>query len=729
MEHLFDKEDLEVLGSEIPAIAWLGFDHDSTKVYDVVSFENYAILRGWNRRELEQIAVGSLSRPSIEVLPMLQSWCTFGFLEAALQQHFRSSDFIMSETQFTTHSLRSYLEDRAKELRSKPDDELLPFLSNLAHTQHTVYRWAVKLELKAIKTSEDLKLEEIAPVIRVCTLVGEMLRNFERISSAKCSSWLEKEGPGWCYSSTNQHILTERLTKKGWCPSTFGFLLRYSHSAIEVASLIRPSDLQSGRHQGCTEEACTAYTVVAATYQTAHVDQQCHCQFIAAPFDLLASYLSRGAIPVLNFDAILGETTDSHIVSLEESHDRVTVFSHVWSDGLGSYAENGLPGCQVRRLRTMVACLNSSQGSGQPSLAWIDSMCIPKQEELRSSAIRSMASIYRNAYQTIVIDSSLLNYNPYRRPLQELAIRILSSTWMKRLWTLQEGALAKRLYFFLEDGESVFSASWLLKLAESNAHCLITAQLGRTLLQMCVGSSFKTMSLAATLHMIPFRSCSRLDDETLALAPFMGLDVTNLLKARGDERTVLFWKLLRQVPPATPFLPGQKLGIPGFRWALKSFVTEITTVAIWGEATATVTSEGLMTEYLVVRFDKPLEVAYKSIHHIRFQSDSRLFSNISSISRLAETSLTENFDYRMTFMVTSRDATSSSFHCVGLALPDRFYPETLAILLGEDSPSQNLNIAEYRSYRYAGSAFLIPSDEGSQTSMSGVLSFAKICLG
>jgi hypothetical protein len=168
-----------------------------------VNFEAYAILRGWNRDELERTKAGSLARPSVEVLSMLQSWCTFGFLEAACQQHFRSSDFITSENLFTTHLLRSFLQHKAKELRSKPDDELLPFLSNLADTQRTVHRWAVMLELEAIKTPEGLKVKEIASIIRVCT-----------------------QGAGWYYSSANRHILTKRLTKKGWCPSTFEFLLR-----------------------------------------------------------------------------------------------------------------------------------------------------------------------------------------------------------------------------------------------------------------------------------------------------------------------------------------------------------------------------------------------------------------------------------------------------------------------------------------------------------------------
>ena len=111
---------------------------------------------------------------------------------------------------------------------------------------------------------------------------------------------------------------------------------------------------------------------------------------------------------------------------------------------------------------------------------------------------------------------------------------------MKRLGALQEGALATLLYYFLEDGAWGALASWILQVADSNVHCLITEQLGRTLIRMGIGRPFNTTSLAAMLCMTPFRSCSRLDDETLALAPVMRLEVTHLLKAGGDERMVRF---------------------------------------------------------------------------------------------------------------------------------------------------------------------------------------------
>ena len=75
--------------------------------------------------------------------------------------------------------------------------------------------------------------------------------------------------------------------------------------AMKLAFFIQPSDLQSGRHESSMEKTCTAYTIVTATYQTAHVGQNSFCQFITAPFGLLESYLTKGAIPVLNLDATL----------------------------------------------------------------------------------------------------------------------------------------------------------------------------------------------------------------------------------------------------------------------------------------------------------------------------------------------------------------------------------------------------------------------------------------
>src|SRR3954470_22881312 len=124
MEHLLDQEDLELL-QETPQVPWLGYDHDTAREYEVVSFEQYPVLRGWSSKELDQIKEGKiLSRNAISTLAMLQSWFLFGFLEAACQEHFSSADFVVQDTMLLkTGFLRKYFSDKAAKLRVTPEIE------------------------------------------------------------------------------------------------------------------------------------------------------------------------------------------------------------------------------------------------------------------------------------------------------------------------------------------------------------------------------------------------------------------------------------------------------------------------------------------------------------------------------------------------------------------------------------------------------------------------------
>ena len=61
-----------------------------------------------------------------------------------------------------------------------------------------------------------------------------------------------------------------------------------------------------------------------------------------------------------------------------------------------------------------------------------------------------MASTYNSASVTLVLDAGIRKCS-IGRPFEEVILHILASTWMRRLWTLQEGALAGRLVFLLKD--------------------------------------------------------------------------------------------------------------------------------------------------------------------------------------------------------------------------------------------------------------------------------------
>ncbi|KIW97534.1 uncharacterized protein Z519_01118 [Cladophialophora bantiana CBS 173.52] len=162
--------------------------------------------------------------------------------------------------------------------------------------------------------------------------------------------------------------------------------------AIDLAALLEAKDLKSGRHQGCTKNSCIAYQLLEETYQTSHIDSSCACSFIAAPPHRLAAILRQGEVPVLNLDALLDDSNEETVTSLKGKANLIT-FSHVWSDGLGSRAERGIPKCQIKRLRDLVATANAGDAA-QPSLAWIYSMCIPREEPLRHAAIQSIASVF-----------------------------------------------------------------------------------------------------------------------------------------------------------------------------------------------------------------------------------------------------------------------------------------------------------------------------------------------
>ena len=80
-----------------------------------------------------------------------------------------------------------------------------------------------------------------------------------------------------------------------------------------------------------------------------------------------------------------------------------TSISHVWVDGLGSSTEEGLHSCQVQRIHELVTWLLP----GKPPAFWIDSLCIPKQHDLRKAAIRLMGDTYKNADRVLVLDASI----------------------------------------------------------------------------------------------------------------------------------------------------------------------------------------------------------------------------------------------------------------------------------------------------------------------------------
>ena len=169
--------------------------------------------------------------------------------------------------------------------------------------------------------------------------------------------------------------------------------------------------------------------------------EQCECEFVGA--GEAAGVLHCGKIPLLRYTDQMLEVL--HLDPMNNTiNGKPTAFiaiSHVWADGLGNPRANALPSCQLSRLQKIVNGLDEDHGP--PTPFWIDTMCVPvSPKEDRRLAISLLEKVYAKADKVIAMDARLLQLSR-ETPAFELSMRLYYSSWMQRLWTLQEAVFAK----------------------------------------------------------------------------------------------------------------------------------------------------------------------------------------------------------------------------------------------------------------------------------------------
>lgn len=221
---------------------------------------------------------------------------------------------------------------------------------------------------------------------------------------------------------------------------------------------------------------------------------------------------------------------------------------------------------------------------------WCDTLCVPVQEkykEFRTATIRNMRNIYQNATKVLAIDSSLLRISKDAHPV-ELYIRLKLSTWMRRLWTLQEGILAKDTFVQFEDGakslREIDGEMDQYGLKDFQKFYIRHSFLARTFF----GPYVRKTLVAGSQHFknvwktLQWRSTSRRKDETICLATILGLDPSPLLEIADEELDLRMIKLLQMAGPFPLNLlyqPPPRLSPRGFRWAPTSFLSSFRNTA------------------------------------------------------------------------------------------------------------------------------------------------------
>jgi hypothetical protein len=378
-------------------------------------------------------------------------------------------------------------------------------------------------------------------------------------------------------------LLTQRLLGSRWCPNQINMLAcTMDVPSLYYASLLGP-DASGKNHSACTDDLCKANQIDQSRYKTAHVYEDCQCEFVGASSHELANIVQDEQIPVIDM-ASNGdrEKRNIRIRTLRDGMEYVAL-SHVWADGLGNPNANSLPMCQLTRLSEYVKAVLPDH-----RFFWCDTLCVPtKPQQLRRKAIWKMREIYDKAYAVLIIDASFQSAF-LSCSAEELMMRVTCSGWMRRLWTFQENFLAKKLRAVLGDG--------ITNIDKAQTE-IFTRQPGQPITAACYHHSIgleasafyravipaeerllkkpdlpRGASIGSVWESLQWRMTSWLSDEPICLAIALAIDLPLVLDTAEDQRMKKIFSLLNGWPPYLIFAEYERMSETGWKWAPRTLM-------------------------------------------------------------------------------------------------------------------------------------------------------------
>ena len=401
-------------------------------------------------------------------------------------------------------------------------------------------------------------------------------------------------GLSWSFMSDLSGEEQKRMITAGWCIFTLkGFK---SAACVQIyASTQHPYIRRSARdHDNCTTGACIVHHADINDYVAKHAEEGCSCAKSKPLLGEVLGHLGNQRIPVIQLPEGADNSDDILKLGVQDSSQSPYIaISHVWSDGLGSTTEVGLPSCQINHLTRLVSQMLPG------GRFWIDSLCVPGQTDMRKRAIGLMADTYRQAKAVLVIDAGIRSCSTHA-PLEEKLLRVVSSGWMQRLWTLQEGLLAKEVVFEFKDGLTTLES--LIPAGEDLFDPLLMG-LAMEVFRLKKLSAGKNFTIGDVSNALRWRTTSKGEDETLAISGLLNVDAFKLVNLPSHaERMKSFLLSVRNLPPNIIFLLSHKLKEDGFRWAPQTLMTRHGLSLVHPSYEAICTLEGLLAEYAAIYF-------------------------------------------------------------------------------------------------------------------------------
>ncbi|KAL8714496.1 MAG: hypothetical protein Q9225_006554 [Loekoesia sp. 1 TL-2023] len=577
----------------IPLPHGCSFRHIQVPYLDSLPLDNeswytYPERHGWQvnqNREQTVILWNGEKRPVAENAMFVQSWLYFGLQREIFRDQVDMKQFIREEANgkryISTDGLENLLGAWTAHFTIKDDtlkikrslDELYRLLIEHRTICLRMYRPGIDFGDDSIMMSIAVLSERLmAAVIDLYAHLG--------LETPVEQRWrlLTKGVP-----DIGQPILS-LMRARGWCPYD---LRRLDIEIREVSILYYYSNLKAPRsfkdHSNCSEERCLAMLTNLSTYRLSHRHRDCVCPLQFADQNEVAKILEQGSIPLINMTIdTRSKASKIAVRDLAQGHEFVAI-SHVWAEGAGNVHDNALQTCLLEDISQLVKKLPWEKRQSDKHF-WIDTLCVPVRPlELQTLALNKMRVPYERAKHVLILDSHLRSLDSRTLSPTEIFAQVSCSSWMRRLWTLQEGRLAKNVWFQFADEaidvKSIFSKLDRRRIPSKFDRWIDAALYIRLWIHIWYRgdevphTSTVAHSISLTSHALASRSVSIPTDEALCLFTLMNKDLTQITAIPPARRMEVFWRTFGKVPKGLLFSKApNKMSEEGLHWAPSSFM-------------------------------------------------------------------------------------------------------------------------------------------------------------
>ncbi|RDW85313.1 hypothetical protein BP6252_02903 [Coleophoma cylindrospora] len=554
-----------------------------------------------------------------EQAAFFQTWLVFGLLLECFGEEVSLSDFEEDEDNEKVKQRKADLDELYQVFRYEEDGKsflttecLLPLVQGaikefqdqqvdieqkrkrMRHLSYCI-QYASQVHLGAVETFNPLIKLSIGGI-------GEILMNFV----GHCASDLKidkddlsiDKGPWglWAKYFWDDEV-RQGMAGLGWCPSEIekcANTINSAHMAYFISRINK--SLPERDHTACTRQRCTAGQIDMKSYAVQHTEEGCECKLLTVDNTPVIDILRKeDLVPVLKISGGDKDINNLKIEVVESAPEaKYIAISHVWADGMGNPTSNSLYRCQLARLRNWVKAIpgiapeHKSDGADNNEdysvLVWLDTLCCPiGPPEAKAISLQKIKNVYKGAAGVLVLDSSLRPYPVGAMSAFEAMARIFNSSWMRRLWTLQEAALAKALVFQFDKVIAInhiyaqVMEIWTTAIWYRGPVSTITNEMS-FLRSFFYHEDYQRpqVDLSILDSALKHRSVTVASDEPLCIGTLMSLDMSVITSVAEQSRMGQVWDLLIKstcgVPSGIIFLPEARLDTPGLRWAPRSLL-------------------------------------------------------------------------------------------------------------------------------------------------------------